>query len=118
MTRPTFSPSPAPSISGLSTQTKARVLKAAFGDGYTQRGGDGLNTLPATVSATWPPMLRPELDAIEGFLAARRGFESFNWTVPGESASRIWTCETWSVSAAGSTDLFVLSATFEQVFDI
>jgi phage-related protein len=118
MTRPTFTPSPAPSVTGLSTQTTARVLKAEFGDGYTQRAGDGLNTLPAQVSATWPPMPRATLDAIVSFLEHRRGFEAFAWTVPGEASSRLWTCETWSIAAAGSTNLFTLSATFEQVFDI
>lgn len=118
MSRPVFNPSPAPSVTGFSRQISARTLNADFGDGYTQRAGDGLNSLPRTVTVTWPPMHRAELDVIDGFLIARRGFEAFEWTEPGESTPHLWKCETWTVAAAGSTDLFTLSATFEQVFDI
>lgn len=118
MTRPTFTPCPPPDPFTLPVQTEARTLEATFGDGYTQRAGDGLNALRRAVPAQWRAMPRDKLDAIVGFLEDRRGFEAFEWTIPGESTPRLFICKGWTVAAAGSPRFFTLSATFEQVFDI
>jgi phage-related protein len=59
-----------------------RVLEARFGDGYTQRTRDGLNTSPRSYSLVFDPVSAAIADAIESFLLARGGSEPFYWTPP------------------------------------
>jgi phage-related protein len=108
MTTFTFSPDP-----GASRTIQPQLRTAAFGDGYQQRVGLGINTLPRNWSLTFT---RPVaiIDGIDGFLAARAGIESFDWTPPTGSAGK-WICKSWTRSVP-HRDVGTLSATFEEVF--
>lgn len=112
----TFTPPFAPSY-GLSRQITPRVLGAQFGDGYTQRAGDGLNAIPRTATLEWKDLRVVDADTIETFLIAQKGYLAFYWTDPREGSPRKWKCPTWSrASPYGVVDS--ISATFEQVFDL
>ena len=71
-----FSPPSAPSVTGTSKTVTPRVKRADFGDGYSQRAVDGLNT---------------NADTIENFMIARGGSDVITYTLPLESASLKWT---------------------------
>lgn len=92
---------------------KPRVLSAKFGDGYEQRVGDGINTVQAVWSLSFPGKTRAEAGAIESFFIARAGAEAFDWTDP-DGASGKYICREWSRDELGGGRL-TIAATFEQV---
>jgi len=107
----TFNYVPAP---GQSKSVTPRVLTAQFGDGYSQRIGDGINIKPRIYSLTFNRKM-DELLAIESFLDARKGIEAFIWT-PLNSTQGVWICDSWSkvdiLLSVGS-----ITATFTEVFE-
>lgn len=65
------------------TQKKApKTLKAAFGDGYEQAVGDGINTNLKTFDLVFENLPKPEGDLIDTFLNARAAYDAFQWTPP------------------------------------
>lgn len=81
---------------GASKTHKPRVNLIQFGDGYEQRGTDGLNTNMETWAVTF--IRTPETIAtIDTFLKARRGIEAFNWVTPN-GRSAVFKCSEWNVS--------------------
>lgn len=94
---------------------KPRVLEARFGDGYTQRVGDGINIAPRIWTLTFNTRTDDEIAPILAFLQARNGIEAFNWTDP-DGVTGVYVCREWRRTAVnkGINDL---STTFEQVFE-
>ncbi|NTX54624.1 phage tail protein [Myxococcus sp. CA039A] len=70
---------------GAQQQTQPRVLKTQFGDGYAQRSEDGMRTVLPRWALQFNARRKKEADAIEAFLQARRGVESFEFVVPSSS---------------------------------
>lgn len=93
---------------------KPRVNSAKFGDGYSQRVGEGINTNPKmwSVGFTVAPAVG---DAIDAFLDTKGGALSFLWTPPRESVARAFICPEWSKSESSYGEVTV-NAKFEQVF--
>lgn len=94
---------------------KPRVRTAAFGDGYEQRVGDGINNAPKSWALSFTRPLAEAQD-IAAFLTARGGSESFDWTDPDGAAGK-YVCREWNVSVIGPVARSI-SATFEQVFGV
>lgn len=114
-TFPTFTPSVAPETT--SNKPKVRVLQADFGDGYSQRAADGINSIGNVVALSWPVLSLTMSDMIEDFLRARKGVEAFLWTQPGKSVARKWICQDWQVDDVAFGRRSV-TATFTEVFDL
>lgn len=99
-----------------SADRQPRVRTARFGDGYEQRQGDGLNTLPEIWTLTFNNRATSEIDAIETFLRLEGGVTTFDWTPPRSAVPGKYICRRWQRSpVSGALDS--LSATFEQVFE-
>ena len=98
---------------GASTKKAPRVRVAAFGDGYQQRVGDGINPIARSMSVQFNRTVA-EIGAIDDFLSELRGTASFAWT-PAYGYPGKWTCSEWSTSEIefGTQSL---SATFEEIF--
>ena len=93
-----------------------RVLAAPFGDGYSQRTADGLNTMLRKWSVQFVNRSQADCDAIEAFLEAQGGCLSFNWTPPSGAAG-LWICSVpdgWSRSPQ-TGGLANITCTFEEV---
>lgn len=116
MTTPTFSP-PVEPDNGIGSTAQARVLQAQFGDGYTQRAADGLNSIMITVQLTWSMIGISQATTIENFFIARKGHEAFYWTRPGDTTPKKWIVTTWQRVYAGPTH-DQITADFQQVFDL
>lgn len=106
----TFTWSPAPGAAQVKTP---RVRTAVFGDGYQQRVGDGINTVARVWNLTFR-RLTVDIDAIDAFLTARNGVESFTWTPPSGATGK-FICKNWSQNIP-APQLQEISATFEEVF--
>lgn len=90
-----------------------RVLSAAFGDGYEQRAGDGINNNLPKWSLRFDTRTVSEAGAIRDFLRACNGVDSFDWTPPMGTAGK-FLCRKWSMNASGPLS-YDISAVFEEV---
>ena len=106
---------------GSSPKNDFRVLEASFGDGYSQRAADGLNSSKITWSLTWEVRPVADITTINDFLVDKLGFEHFLWTSPTEVTERKWICKSINgptpISAEAS-GYSTLSCEFEEVFDL
>lgn len=104
-----------PSYAGTGKETKLKLRKAQFGDGYAQRSARGINNIGQIWQVALNNRGQVEKDAIEAYLKAASTGVSFSWTPPGEATSVKVICEEWSVTpiVAG---YFTINAVFEQVF--
>ena len=103
-----------PSISSAS-KTKTRIKKVQFGDGYMQRGSDGINAVKKDWDLVFTNITDANADAIEAFLSANVG-AAITWTPPGAGASSKYTCTEWKRTYA-FFNVCNLTVPFEQVFE-
>jgi phage-related protein len=109
---PTFQPSPQSTQRGV----KRRVNKAQFGDGYSQRSGDGLNASPRMFTASWSSLKSTEADIYEAFFDAHK-VTPFLWTPPLEVVQRKWIAGDSAQGYLGGS-VVTLSCPLEEVFDL
>lgn len=80
---------------GAAVSRKPKVRSVKFGDGYEQRLAYGINTNPRVWDVRFTFRDNTEADAIEAFLVARNGVETFDWTPPSGAAGK-WLCREWT----------------------
>jgi phage-related protein len=99
-----------------SLEVAPKILKAQFGDGYTQRSVDGINTQGQKWNLNFSNTEHADLIAIIAFMAVRGGYTSFTWTPPDGTEISV-VCEKWGRSIIDfSTSGYNL--VFEEVFDL
>lgn len=113
----TFTPAYAPSPQSTSRADTPRVLRAEFGDGYSQRARDGLNFSRRTVTLQWDALAAADADTIEAFFAERGGTEAFYYTLPLEATAYLWTAGEVRRGYV-SADIVSLSVPLTQEFDL
>lgn len=91
----TFNPPKAPSF-GTSKSVEMKTAESAFGEGYTQRSGGGLNPEQWKFTADWKALDLDDANAIEAFFLAHLGFKAFLWKGPRDGAERRYRCKKWS----------------------
>ena len=101
---------------GATKSSKPRVKAIRFGDGYEQRISYGINTNPQEWNLKFAMRDNTETAAIENFLSARNGVESFDWTPPNGTSGR-YICREWS-KVLERSNLNTINAKFEEVFDL
>jgi phage-related protein len=77
----------------------------------------GINTTAETYSLTFENRDNTEADAIEAFLKAREGVESFDWTPPTGTTSIKVVCDEPPTRTPGAYNLNTIRANFRQVFE-
>jgi phage-related protein len=100
---------------GASPTKKPLVTTVQFGDGYEQRVAESLNRVRKTWDLTFsgPASLILEIDT---FLTDRAGVEAFSWTdTIGRSAAYV--CREWQGPIQQERGLYMINATFEEVFE-
>ncbi len=107
---------------GLSKNTKPRVLKVQFGDGYEQRIAEGINSLDETYAVSYSNRPKEEVDDIMAFLDNKKGVTAFTYTIPdsnntpGLETSIKVVCDAYSATYV-SDATYSLSATFRRVYE-
>ena len=101
---------------GASKQAQPRVNEIQFGSGYSQRATFGKNRDKKVWQLSWTNRTESDVNEIEDFLENRQGVEAFNWSPPDDSSSYVWICKAWTKTLPYS-NLFNITATFEQVFE-
>jgi phage-related protein len=112
----TFTPvvNPTPSIS---YKVEPRVLRAQFGDGYSQRAGDGLNTRRRTYELSWETLTLAEVNSILGFFEGLNDGEAFYWTPNDGSALTLFTVRDWGRTRITYAE-YACTATLVEEFDL
>lgn len=111
MSAPVF---PWPCSRGSALDMAPRVLTAQFGENYAQRSPDGLNAMPESRPVEFADLSRETCDAIDAFLRARQGCESFSWCPPGQTTPRLWICPKWR-EVPGDGPRWKITADFVEV---
>lgn len=111
----TFNP-PRPPSEGTDDEGEFQVIEVKFGDGYSQRAGNGLNPLKQTYSVVWNRIPKAEGEVILDFIRDHAGSEAFFWTPPDEAVALKFICKRFrrAKKAGGKMDVI---ATFERVYD-
>ncbi|QEX18484.1 hypothetical protein FRZ44_37910 [Hypericibacter terrae] len=119
MARPTFSPPKAEDRPSAKSVEPRRIVNE-FGDGYTQRSGDGLNTMPQMRDVSWSALTSDQADEIEAFFEARTGTDdAFDWTPSGEGSARVFIVMKWARSGRQDSGRHEgVQASFKEVFDL
>lgn len=91
----TFTPPRRPDAGGTDFMERPRLIKAQFGDAYTQTAPDGLNPVRIEARLTWSNLDVAEATQILSFVRARVG-TPFYYTIPGEGLARQWRAVQWS----------------------
>lgn len=104
---------------GTSVKTEIKILKADFGDGYTQRAADGLNNIKESWDVEWKNIDKDTAFEIVNFIKARKGYQGFFWTPPGFDVARIWSCKEFGgPTPVPGSFLYDVRATFIEEFDL
>lgn len=93
--------------------TTPRVLKAQFGDGYSQVAADGINN----VGESWPISVAggtADVKPVKDFLDATQGVSAFYWTPPLGNQG-LYRCPSYQLTAQVG-DNFILAAQFDKVY--
>lgn len=116
MTLPTFSPSVSPSP-GSNRRPETRILRADFGDGYSQSAPDGLNHRRKVLELRWDYLTKSDANYIDNFLEGRGGYKPFFFHHPHEPAAIKFICEDWNVTDLANNKCSV-TATLKQSFNL
>ena len=96
--------------------TKPKIKVLSFGDGFEQRLTEGLNQRPLTASLTFE-LSQTDADTAITFLNARiDDGASFDYTLPSESSSRKFVCDSFP-RAIPFLNRVRLSCVFREVFE-
>ncbi|MHB2165731.1 phage tail protein [Alsobacter sp. R-9] len=111
-----FNPPLPPSV-GLKRRPEVKLLKAEFGDGYTQIARDGINHIRMTVELQWDALTATQAVLILNFLEERGGDQAFLYTPPGFSTARKWRCEEWEDTAISANGYRSVRAVLREDFN-
>ena len=108
------------SAEGPRKSVKSRVLRANFGDGYSQRAGDGINLFDEVWTVEWENLDSTEVVALETQLESARGVDIITWTPHGESTAKKFTITQWEINPkVGNVGVaWVGSAILKREYDL
>lgn len=101
---------------GVTSESTAKVREVQFGDGYSQRRGDGINAIGQDWRLTFKGFTE-DMAAIDAFLKSKAGVSSFTFTPHSNLPEGRFICSTWSHTKE-AFGIDSINATFKQVFEV
>lgn len=101
---------------GFTKQSNPRVLVAQFGDGYSQRLGDGINPVSESWSLNFGSIDITTAQNIVSFFETHKGYIAFDWTPPGDLTAIKVICDNWSAQYESHISR-TLTASFKRVYE-
>jgi len=97
---------------------KHRTRVTQFGDGYSQRVADGINSRVERWNITWPALTAADLQTVTATLDSVGAHGVLTWTPPTAATEKKYTLtpDGYSVEPQGA-GLYSVRATLNQVFD-
>jgi len=99
-----------------SLTTAPNTIETQYGDGYSERAANGINTFLEKWSLTFI-LSTADYTTVNNFLTARGGYDAFNWTNPITGVAGIYVCTKWNTHLM-SGGWYSLTTTFQEVTDI
>lgn len=102
---------------GSSVDNRPTVQNVTFGDGYSQRVSDSINSNLLNINLTFDKRRKKEATAILHFLHQRKGVEKFLFSPPepyNPIKKSFYVCMEWN-SAFVFFDNYTITATFKEV---
>jgi phage-related protein len=122
MTWPTFNPQPPPSPNNSYVDRVPRILTSQFGDGYSQRSVDGVNSIVLVATLQWDILLLSELATIRSFMDATSYINPFYWTTFDDGGPFLfnidWTNSQPMRATPINANTYSLRLILRQVFDL
>jgi phage-related protein len=97
--------------------TSFKIIEAKYGNGYGQRARDGLNSNVGSWTIDYEHLLAGEYAVVIAAFDAAASVDYFTWQAPTDVVSKKWIVKEYT-RRASSGDLYSISATLEQVFDL
>lgn len=94
-----------------------RVRRTQFGDGYAQRQADGLNPITQSWQMRFSEIDDEIADEIVAFLRSCQGVTAFEYVPLWHTTAMLFTCPTWTRTAATKPGFSDITATFTQEFE-
>jgi len=95
-----------------------RTIVAQFGDGYSQRAADGINTKEEAWSVVWENITEAQLTTLRSTFDSVEGYDYLTWTAPGDSTEKKWRISGAINISAASGDYYSVSAQITRVYDL
>jgi phage-related protein len=114
MTRPTFDWAESP---GSRLREVPKVRMTQFGDGYSQRQADGINSILQDWVLLFRSVSREAGDEIIAFLRQQNGVTAFNWAPVWATSSIVVLCPEWSRTALDDFGFSDITARFQQTYE-
>lgn len=112
-----FNPPVNPTYDSSGT-TKFRIKKIQYGNGYSQRAKDGINSVAKTFKLEWKVIDQQAYDYIYNFFTSLGGSQSFKYQVPGlDNEQRLYVSGEVSHKSV-AVGVYEISVDIEQVFDL
>lgn len=102
---------------GIVSNYKPRVIVSQFGDGYSQRVVDGINSIAKEWSLTFSSKDLSTAAQIVSFFEDRKGVEGFKWTPPDDTIAYSVICPEWTRTYDSHISA-TITAKFVQIFDV
>ena len=102
--------------SSTQLQEEPLVRKLQFGRQYSQRAGDGINSIAEKWAVVFSVRSNVDTVALLDFFRARAGHESFDWTPPGGSLGK-YIATKWSRGFNTALDMNTVNVLIERVYE-
>ena len=102
-------------VETLALEMTYGVIRNDFGDGYSQRAGDGINVNRERYQATWR-MDSSAIDNIVAIFTSAAGVDSISAKIHPDGSTAKWSCDSWTRTHFIGYD--ELTATLRQEFDL
>jgi phage-related protein len=102
---------------GTDMTEEYRVRRIDFGDGYSQRGMDGLNTQRQEWRVSWNGIREADAEVLRLFFRGLAGVGVIEWTPFNQTDELKWTASGFGSKPSGATT-FDCGVTLTQEFDL
>lgn len=96
------------------------TIVANYGDGYTQRVGDGINKKREKWNIIFDNLTQTERDTLATFIDQAQSENTIEWTAPGDATEKKWIIDPESevTEVAKTGDIYSITFTLMRVFDL
>lgn len=97
--------------------TSYKIIEVKYGNGYSQRAGDGFNNNQGSWNVSWGSISATDYSTLCTAFDAARGIDYFTWAAPGDAGSKKWVIKQVQRQALAGA-IYRVSVTLEQCFDL
>lgn len=102
---------------GTNMSESFRARRVNFGDGYSQRAKDGLNTAKQVWQLTWKNISDADAETLRVFFEGLGGVDIIDWQPYGQAVTLKWTANEFKSTPTGAM-IATCSVVLSQEYDL